>query len=346
MSIKIEQFGMTPHGDKIRKFTIRNSHGITATVINLGSTLTSLKMPDRKGKVSEITLGFDHLRQYLDSHFYFGATIGRFANRIAYGTFTLNGIKYYLPRNENDLHHLHGGIKGFDKVVWQGADTDGVTFNGVAFSYLSPDGEEGYPGNLMVKVIYVLNEDDELKIEYQAQTDKPTIINLTNHTYWNLAGAGSGTIMNHKVILNSIEYIPVDKNLIPTGEIKPAKGTSMDFTRSKRIGKDFAETDGGYDHCFVINRLGKGLHWAAKLYEPGSGRLMEILTTAQGIQFYSGNFIEDTIGAGGALFQRHGGLCLETGNYPNAINESKFPSPVLYPGNTYYQETIYRFSAR
>lgn len=345
MSFTQEIFGITPEGKKIDQFILKNSHGMTAKVMTWGATLISLRMPDRKGIIKEVTLGYDSLQEYLDSHFYFGATIGRFANRIAGGIFELDGVRYSLARNENGLNHLHGGNKGFDKVLWQAEAFDEPHSSGVKLSYLSPDGEEGYPGNLMVKVTYSLNEDNELKIEYRADTDKATIVNLTNHTYWNLAGAGSGTIKNHKLTLNSIAYIPVDNNLIPTGEIKPVKGTALDFTRPKRIGKDIAETEGGYDYCLVINPLEKGLRWAAKLFEPESGRKMDILTTARGIQFYSGNLIEDTRGAGGALFQKHGGLCLETGNYPNAINEPEFPSPVLYPGHTYYQETVYRFSA-
>ena len=344
MSVKYELFGTTPEGEKVGKFTLNNSKGITATVMNLGSTVISLKMPDREGEIKEVTLGFDNLQQYLSGHSYFGAAIGRFANRIAKGVFQLDGVKYSLARNEKGLNHLHGGNKGFDKVVWQAESFHGPNLKGVTFSYLSPDGEEGYPGNLKVTITYSLNEDNEFKIEYNAQTDKPTIVNLTNHTYWNLAGAGSGTVMNHQLTLNSKKYLSVNNSLIPTGEIKTVYATPLDFTKPKLIGKDIHNTVGGYDHCFVIESLNQELNLAAKLHEPESGRTMEILTTTPGIQFYSGNFLENIRGAGGALFQKHSGLCLETGFFPNSINEPEFPSPILYPDRTYHQVTIHRFS--
>jgi len=213
----------------------------------------------------------------------------------------------------------------------------------VTLSYLSSDGEEGYPGNLKVTIAYSLNEDNEFKIEYNAETDKPTIVNLTNHTYWNLAGAGSGTVMNHQLTLKSKKYLPVNNSLIPTGEIKTVHGTPMDFTKPKLIGKDIYDTAGGYDHCFIIEPSNQELSLAAKLYEPESGRTMEVLTTSPGIQFYSGNFLDNVRGAGGALFQKHSGLCLETGFFPNSINEPEFSSPILYPDRTYHQITIHRF---
>ena len=344
MNVKQKLFGTTPQGEKVEKFILSNSQGITATVMNLGGTVISLKMPDREGEIKEITLGFDNLQQYLTSHFYFGAAIGRFANRIAKGVFQLNGIKYHLALNDHGLNHLHGGNKGFDKVIWQAESFEDTASTGVVFSYLSSDGEEGYPGNLKVTVTYSLNEDNEFKIEYDAQTDKSTIVNLTNHTYWNLTGAGSGTVMNHQLTLKSKKYLLVDNSLIPTGEIKNVYGTPMDFTKSKLIGEDIHDTAGGYDHCFVIEPSNQELNLAAKVYEPKSGRTMEILTTTPGIQFYSGNFLTDTKGADGALFQKHSGLCLETEFFPNSINEPGFPSPILYPDRTYHQVTIHRFS--
>src|SRR5665648_108767 len=227
MSVKYELFGTTPEGEKVGKFILNNSKGITATIMSLGGTVISLKMPDREGEIKEITLGFDNLQQYLAGHSYFGAAIGRFANRIAKGVFQLDGVKYYLARNDNGLNHLHGGNKGFDKVFWQAESFKDNTSTGVAFSYLSSDGEEGYPGNLRVTITYSLNEDNEFKIEYDAQTDKSTIVNLTNHTYWNLAGAGSGTIMNHQLTLESKKYLPVNSSLIPTGEISTVHGLSL-----------------------------------------------------------------------------------------------------------------------
>jgi len=344
MSVKYELFGTTPEGEKVGKFTLNNSKGITATIMSLGGTVISLKMPDREGKIKEITLGFDNLQQYLAGHSYFGAAIGRFANRIAKGVFQLDGVKYYLACNEKGLNHLHGGNKGFNKVVWQAESFKDATLTGVTFSYLSSDGEEGYPGNLKVTIAYSLNEDNEFKIEYDAQTDKSTIVNLTNHTYWNLAGAGSGTIMNHQLTLKSKKYLPVNNSLIPTGEIRTVYDTPMDFTKPKLIGEDIHDTASGYDHCFVIEALNQELSLAAKLYEPESGRTMEIFTTTPGIQFYSGNFLDNVRGAGGALFQKHGGLCLETGFFPNSINEPGFSSPILYPDKTYHQVTIHRFS--
>jgi len=344
MSVKYELFGTTPEGEKVGKFILNNSKGITATIMSLGGTVISLKMPDREGEIKEITLGFDNLQQYLAGHSYFGAAIGRFANRIAKGVFRLDGVTYYLARNDHGLNHLHGGNKGFDKVVWQAESFKDTALTGVVFSYLSPDGEEGYPGNLRVTITYSLNEDNEFKIEYDAQTDKPTIVNLTNHTYWNLAGAGSGTVMNHQLTLNSKKYLPVNNSLIPTGEIKAVFDTPMDFTKPKLIGKDIHDTADGYDHCFVIESSNQELNLAAKLYEPESGRTMGILTTTPGIQFYSGNFLDNIKGAGGALFQKHSGLCLETGLFPNSINEPGFPSPILYPDKAYHQVTIHRFS--
>jgi aldose 1-epimerase len=344
MGVKYELFGTTPEGEKVGKFILNNSKGITATIMSLGGTVISLKMPDREGKIKEITLGFDNLQQYLAGHSYFGAAIGRFANRIAKGVFQLDGVQYYLARNDHDLNHLHGGNKGFDKVVWQAESFKDTALTGVVFSYLSSDGEEGYPGNLKVTITYSLNENNEFKIEYDAQTDKTTIVNLTNHTYWNLAGAGSGTIMNHQLTLKSKKYLPVNNHLIPTGEIKTVYDTPMDFTKPKLIGKDVHNSSGGYDHCFVIEPSNQEPSLAARLYEPESGRTMEILTTTPGIQFYSGNFLDSIRGAGGALFQKHSGLCLETGFFPNSINEPGFPSPILYPDRTYHQITIHRFS--
>lgn len=344
MKIKNELFGITPQGEEVKKFTMENSRGITAAVITLGGTLVSLRMPDRKGNTREITLGFDSISQYLAHKFYFGATIGRFANRIARGIFQLEGVKYHLACNEKGKHHLHGGNKGFDKVVWQAEGFEKEDAAELKLSYLSLDGEEGYPGNLKVEVNYSLNEDNELKIEYFAQTDKPTIINLTNHTYWNLAGAGSGTIMQHQLTINSDQYLPTDEDLIPTGEISSVYHTPLDFTRPKLIGRDFPQLANGYDHCFVLASLSDELKLAAQLYEPESGRTMEILTTKPAIQLYTGNFLYEVGGAGGILFQKYGALCLETEYFPNSVNEHKFPSPVLYPAKTYHHITIHRFS--
>jgi len=346
MKIKDELFGITPQGEEVKKFNMENSRGISVAVINWGATVVSLRMPNQKGNPQEITLGFDNLLQYLEHNFYFGATIGRFANRIAGGFFQLGGLSYQLACNEKGINHLHGGNKGFDKVIWQAEVFEEGDLAGIKFSYLSTDKEEGYPGTLKVEVEYSLNEDNELKIEYFARTDQPTIVNLTNHTYWNLAGAGSGTILGHQLTIKSDKYLPVNGNLIPTGEIKSVYGTPMDFTRPKLIGRDFPQLENGYDHCFVLEPFDHDLKLVAIVYEPDSGRTMEIFTTKPGIQFYSGNMLEDITGAQGRLFQRYGGLCLETEYFPNAINEPTFVSPVLLPGEVYHHITIHRFSIR
>lgn len=343
MNLTQEPFGISKDGKKVEKFTLSNSKGMTATVMTLGGILVSFKMPDRGGVVQEITLGFDTLEEYLAGHPYFGAIIGRFANRIAQGRFHLDGVTYTLVPNEKSTNHLHGGNMGFDKVVWQAEVFQDGASAGVKLSYLSPDGEEGYPGTLKVAVAYRLSEDNELKVEYWAETDKATPVNLTNHTYWNLAGAGSGSILGHELLLNCPKYLPVDDNLIPTGEIRPVQGTPMDFTSSKPIGLHMDQVPGGYDHCFVMDPLVRGLKPIARLHEPGSGRTMEISTTKPAVQFYTGNFLDKIRGAGGTLFDKHGALCLETEFFPDAVNQSAFPSAILRPGETYHHVTVHRF---
>lgn len=338
-----ELFGTTKDGKTVEKFTLGNSKGITAAVMNLGGILISFKMPDRTGAVREITLGFDTLDEYLAGHPYFGAIIGRFANRIARGRFQLDGVEYTLARNEKNINHLHGGIMGFDKVVWQTEAFQDSALAGVRFSYLSPDGEEGYPGNLNLNVTYSLNEENELRFEYWAETDKATPVNLTNHAYWNLAGAGSGSILDHELLLNCSKYLPVDEAFIPTGEIRTVRGTPMDFTTPKPIGIDMDKVPGGYDHCFVGDPSDQELTLIARLYEPKSGRGMRISTTKPGVQFYAGNLLDSIRGAGGALFDKHGALCLETEFFPDAVNQPGFPSAILRPGKTYHHTTVHSF---
>ena len=282
-SIKHDLFGKTPEGKQVEIFILNNSKGITATVMALGATLISFKMPDRRGQIKEVTLGYDNLEQYLRGKYYFGATVGRFANRIAGGIFRLDNVEYHLACNENGLNHLHGGNRGFDKVLWEPESWRSRNAVGVSFTYISPDGEEGYPGNLSSKVNYSLSENNELKIEYYAKTDKSTIVNLTNHSYWNLSGTASETILNHELTLKCNKYLPVDNNLIPTGEIRDVCETPMDFTKPKLIGKDIGNTEGGYDHCFVIDSSSKRLKLAAIVCEPKSRRAMEVLTTKPGI---------------------------------------------------------------
>ena len=343
MNLHQELFGTTRDGKKVEKFTFGNSKGVTATVMSLGGIVISLRMPDRAGAVREITLGFETLDDYLAGHPYFGAIIGRFANRIARGTFQLEGVEYRLACNEKNINHLHGGNAGFDKVVWQTEAFQDSASAGVRFSYLSPDGEEGYPGNLKVSVTYSLNEENELKFEYWAETDKATPVNLTNHAYWNLAGAGSGSILGHELVLNCSKYLPINDALIPTGEMRTVQGTPMDFTTLKPIGIDMDKVPGGYDHCFVVDPSDQELTLIARLYEPKSGRGMRILTTKPGVQFYTGNLLHKIRGADGALFDKHGALCLETEFFPDAVNQPDFPSAILRLDETYHHITLHRF---
>jgi len=338
-----ELFGKTRDGQTIKKFIIRNANGISCTVISYGAILTSFKMPDSYGCEEEITLGFNTLEEYMTRNPYFGATIGRYSNRIAKGRFILNGIQYNLACNENGINHLHGGNKGFDKVIWKAESFKDAQNTGVKFTYFSPDDEEGYPGNLKVCVTYSLNDKNELKLEYWAQTDKSTPVSLTNHAFWNLSGAGSGTILDHELTLNCLQYLPVDETFIPTGEFKDVSGTPMDFTYSKTIGKEFRDVPGGYDHCYVVAPSDQDLKLAAILYDPRSGRSMEVLTTQLGIQFYTGNFLDNVKGANGKIFKKHGALCLETQSLPDSINHPEFPSSILKPGETYRHITVHRF---
>jgi len=343
MILNQEFLGTTRDGEKVEKFALSNSKGLTAAVMNLGGILISFKMPDRTGAVEEITLGFDTLDEYLAGHPYFGAIIGRFANRIAQGKFQLDGVEYRLACNEKNINHLHGGNVGFDKVVWQAEPFKNSSSAGLRLSYLSPDGEEGYPGNLRVSVTYTLNEENELKFEYRAEADKATPVNLTNHAYWNLAGAGSGSILDHELLLNCSRYLPVNEALIPTGEMRTVQGTPMDFTTPKPINTDMDKVPGGYDHCFVVDPSDQKLTLIARLYEPKSGRGMRILTTKLGVQFYTGNLLHKIRGGGGALFDKHGALCLETEFFPDAVNQPDFPSAILRPGETYRHTTVHRF---
>ncbi len=343
MELHKEFFGRTPQGQEVDIFTLANSRGLTLKVMNLGCTLVSVKMPDRRGRPEEITLGYDSLEEYLAGGSYFGALIGRFANRIAAGQFNLEGRRFTLARNENNRHHLHGGERGFDKRLWRAEEQRTPDEAAIVFSYLSPEGEEGYPGDLSVTARYSLNEDNELIFAYRAETSRPTPVNLTNHSYWNLAGAGSGSILDHKLRLNCSSYLPVDAQLIPTGEITAVEGTPMDFTRAKPIGRDFESTAGGYDHCFVVSHGEKELTFAGHLYEESSGRGMELYTSKPAVQLYTGNFLDDVRGASDRLFARHGALCLETEFFPDAPNQPAFPSAILRPGEVYAHRTLQRF---
>ena len=350
MTLTQASFGKTTDGQEITQYTFTNA-GITAKVIDYGAILTELHVPDAKGNVADVVLGFDNVKQYETESPYFGATTGRVANRIAKGKFTLDGKEYTLATN-NAPNHLHGGIVGFNKKIWKAETLKTIEGPAVKFSYTSPDGEEGYPGNLAVEVTYTLTKDAELRIDYKATTDKATPINLTHHTYFNLAGQGNGTILKHELELTADHYTPVDATLIPTGNIAKVEGTVFDFRRPAPIGGrihllkgDAATKDpGGYDLNYVLNNQTGKVALAAKLHDPSTGRIMEIWTDEPGIQFYTGNFLDGSLtGKAGKVYQKHFGLCLETQHYPDSINQPKFPSTVLKPGETYTQTCVHKF---
>ncbi len=340
-------FGKLPDGTVIELYTLTNAKGLVAKVMTYGAILTELDVPDRQHQLGDVVLGFDNLDQYLAGDPYFGATIGRVANRIARGKFTLDGQSYTLATN-NGPNALHGGLKGFDKVVWQAEPVEVPHGAAVRFSYTSPDGEEGYPGTLHATVTYTLTDRNELRLEYTATTDKPTPVNLTNHSYWNLAGEGD--ILGSILTLNADRYTPVDDTLIPTGELAPVKGTIMDFTKPMAIGSRLGQLTNnpqGYDHNYVLNSGGGKLAFAARVYEPNSGRVMEVYTTEPGLQFYSGNFLDGTLkGKRGMVYRQHDALCLEADHFPDAVNHPEFPSTILRPGQTYHELTLYRFKVQ
>jgi len=336
----------------MQQFTLVNANGIEVTITSYGGAITSLRVPDRHGTPANVVLGYETLEQYAANPLYFGCITGRCANRIAGGRFTLDGREYTLPLNDGP-NSLHGGHAGFDKRVWRADAINGQGRSGVTLSYLSPDGEEGYPGNLDVTVTYTLTDANEIRIDYRATTDQPTIVNLTNHSYFNLAGEGSGPVYDHILMINADRYTPVNDNLIPTGELAPVNGTPFDFRLPKVIGAGVRgphpqiARGRGYDHNWVLNRPApddSSLLLAARLYEPRSGRLLEVWTTEPGIQFYSGNFLDGTVsGPSGRAYRQGDGLALETQHFPDAPNQPHFPSVVLRPGETYQSTTVYRF---
>jgi aldose 1-epimerase len=337
-------------GQSIDLYALTNKNGLSAKILTYGATLVELQVPDRLGELNDIVLGFDKLDGYLKNGPYFGVIVGRVANCIARGRFTLDGKEYRLSINDGP-HHIHGGLKGFSKVVWRAEPVphkDGIS---LGLSYFSVDGEEGYPGNLSVRVVYVLTEDNELRIDYAAKTDKPTPVNLSNHAYFNLAGAENADILGHELQLLADRFIPVDDALIPTGEIMPVEGTSLDFRTPTAIGARILQIPGnpaGYDHNFILNNNDCGkLAIAARVYAPTTGRVMEVLTTEPGVQFYSSNFLDGSIrGKKGIFYRKHHGLCLETQHFPDSVNHTNFPSIILRPGETYTQTTIHRFSVK
>jgi aldose 1-epimerase len=340
-------FGKMGGGTDVELFTLKNPRGTTAKIITYGASLQGLWVPDRTNKLSDVVLGFDDLKGYLGPHPYFGGTIGRFANRIAKGKFTLDGREYALARNDG-ANTLHGGREGFNRKLWKGEIVKGARTASVQFTYVSADGEEGFPGTLKTTVVYALTDEDKLKIDYTATTDKATPLNLTNHSYFNLTG--SGDILSHVLQLNANQYTRVDATLIPTSEIASVKGTPFDFTQPTTIGARIGQlvgNPGGYDHNFVLNGENGKLKLAARVSDPASGRLMEVWTTDPGVQFYSGNLLDGTIqGKGGVAYQKHAALCLETQHYPDSVNHPNFPSTILHPGSVFHQETILKFSAK
>jgi aldose 1-epimerase len=350
-SITRAPFGVTRDGQPVEVFTLRNANGVEARIINYGGTVLSLKVPDRNGQFGDVVLGFDTLAEYEQKSPYFGCLIGRYGNRIAGGRFTLNGVIYQLATNDGP-NHLHGGIKGFDKRVWK-VERAEVTPQGpqLVLSYLSPDGEEGYPGNLHVTATYTLTKDNGLRLDYRATTDKDTIVNLTQHSYFNLAGHGD--ILGHVVYLNADRFTPVDATLIPTGELRPVEGTPFDFRKPTAIGARIQQDDEqlrygrGYDHNWVINKKPGELALHARVVEPTTGRVLEVLSTEPGLQFYSGNFLDGTLkGKYGQVYAHRSGFCMEPQHFPDSPNKPNFPSVVLKPGQEYRNTIIYRFSVQ
>jgi aldose 1-epimerase len=348
--VRKESFGKTGDGRPVDLYTLTNSKGMEVRAMTYGGIIVSIRVPDKNGKVGDVVLGHDNLDGYLVNPPYFGAIVGRYANRIGNATFTLDGVRYTLAKNDGQ-NSLHGGLVGFNKVLWEGQEIKNAKGVGVAFSYLSKDGEEGYPGNLKVKVSYTLTDEDQLMVDYEATSDKATPLNLSQHSYFNLAGEGSGDILGHELTLNASSFTPVDKTLIPTGEIRAVKGTPFDFTNPTAVGARIDDSyeqlviGRGYDHNFVIDRKGKSLALAARVHEPTSGRVLEVYTTEPAVQFYSGNFLDGTIvGKQGHVYKRRNGLCLETQHYPDSPNHPDFPSTILKPGTTFHSQTVFKFS--
>jgi aldose 1-epimerase len=348
--LKKQPFGKTPDGNDISLYTLTNKNGMEVAITNFGGIVVSIKVPDRSGNFADVVLGYDSLEGYLTNPSYFGAIIGRYANRIARGKFTLDGKTYTLAQN-NGENSLHGGTIGFNKKVWTGRDISTPKAPSLELNYVSNDGEEGYPGNLSVRVVYTLTAQNELKIEYSATTDKNTVLNLTNHSYFNLAGKGSANILGHILTIHSDKFTPVDSGLIPTGESRSVQGTPFDFRKSTAIGDRITQDDGqlklgrGYDHNWIVTHAKVGdVSLAARVSEPRTGRVLEVWTDQPGIQFYSGNFLDGTIhGNGGVVYGQRSGFCLETQHYPDSPNHPEFPSTLLKPGGRFHSTTIFKF---
>jgi len=348
--VRKESFGKTGDGRPVDLYTLTNSKGMEVRAMTYGGIIVSIRVPDKNGNFGDVVLGHESLGGYLVNPPYLGAIVGRYANRLANATFTLDGVKYTLAKNDGP-NTLHGGVNGFNKQVWEAHEFKNSKGVGVAFSYLSKDGEEGFPGNLKVKVSYTLTDENQLILDYEATTDKATPINLSQHSYFNLAGEGSGDILGHHLMLNADRFTPVDKTLIPTGELTPVQGTPMDFTKPTAIGARINDNyeqlvlGKGYDHNWVINRTSDGLVLAARVHEPTSGRILEVFTTQPGVQFYSGNFLDGTItGKHGHVYKQRYGLCLETQHFPDSPNHPDFPSTILKPGQKFQSQTVFKFS--
>jgi aldose 1-epimerase len=350
-SIDVQPYGTTAGGADVEEYTLTNANGVEVKIITYGGIVTSVRVPDRDGNMANINLGFDNLADYETRNPYFGCITGRYANRIAGATFTLDGEEYTLAAN-NGPNSLHGGVDGFDNRIWEATEVEGDGEVGVSLHYLSPDGEEGYPGNLDVTVVYTLTDENELRMHYTATTDAPTVVNLTNHNYWNLAGEGSGTIYDHILWVDADRYTPVDETLIPTGELAPVAETPFDFTVPKAIGpgqrSSFEQIllGRGYDHNFVLNREegDTSMMLAARVYEPTTGRILEVWTDQPGLQFYAGNFLDGTlVGPSGRIYRQSDAFALETQHYPDSPNQPDFPSTELQPGDTYQTTSIYKF---
>jgi aldose 1-epimerase len=348
---KIEKrtFGTAEGGQEVDLYILRNQSGMEVAITNYGGAVVSLKVPDRTGKLADVVLGYDNVDGYVSDKSYFGAIVGRYANRIAHGKFTLNGATYSLPKNDSE-NALHGGIKGFNKRVWMAKDVSSNGMQALELTYHSKDGEEGYPGNLTATVVYTLTGKNELRIQYLATTDKDTVINLTNHSYFNLAGQGNGDILNHQLVIHADNFSPVDATLIPIGESRSVRGTPFDFTHAEAIGARINQDDQqlkvghGYDHNWVLSQKNHPLSLAAEVYEPGSGRAMEVWTTEPGVQFYTGNFLDGKVhGKEGKVYNHRFAFCLETQHFPDSPNHPAFPTTVLKPGQRYHSSTVYRF---
>lgn len=352
LSLSTKEFGTTQSGEQVQYFELTNKNGMQVGIINYGGIVTKVIVPDNKGQMGDVVLGHDNIRGYEEESDYFGCIAGRYANRIAKGTFLLDGKTFQLPKNNNG-NSLHGGVEGFDQKIWAAQPVESPDHVGVKLTYTSKDGEEGYPGTLDCTVTYTLNNENELRIDYLATTDQSTIINLTNHSYFNLKDGGASPILDHELQLNASRYTPVDETLIPTGELVTVAGTPFDFSAPTAIGKRIAVADQqlafglGYDHNYVLDDTTDQMKLAGTVYEPVTGRVLEVLTTEPGIQFYSGNFLKGNItGKNGTVYQHRTGICLETQHFPDSPNQAEFPSVVLRPGEQYQSATIYRFKLK